>query len=121
MAYETKQVVLRDIAGLVARPTRAVSRGSTEPRKSFIDVIDALQLPVSRSLRKPRLAQAIVEYSGLQWDATCDSRNQPSGGGDTVTLEGLRRVRSAVRLLVSQPRRGEPSRDDLEIEAVTHG
>lgn len=101
MAAETKQDILNDIARLIGGKPRAVSRGSTEPREAFDDIVNALGLKVQPGLTKPQLAGAIARAGGQAWDDTCHSGNTPSGGGGTITLTGDRRVREAVRQLIA--------------------
>jgi len=95
-----KQALCALVAQAIRRPVRRVSNGKTEPKQTFIDVVEALGLPISTELRKPWLGQAIVEYAGLTWDPDCDSRNSPSGGGDNVRVEGLERLLQAVLILL---------------------
>lgn len=97
---ETKQDVLDDIAVLVRRPLRFTSRGSTETKDALLDVVNALGLGVDPRSSKPKIARAIAEAAGLRWTSACDSTQSRSGGGSTVTLEGLRTVRRAVSRLV---------------------
>jgi hypothetical protein len=40
----------------------------------------------------PELGERVARAGGIGWDASCDSRATPSGGGSTVTLEGLNRM-----------------------------
>lgn len=97
MSNETKQDVIDDITRAIGAPRIWVSNGSTEPRIVFEVIVDRFTLPIAPHLTKPELAQRISEGAGISWDNSCDSRGTPSGGGSTVTIEGLRRVRRAVR------------------------
>lgn len=94
--YEKKQDVINDITDRIGAPRMQVSNGSTEPKALFVEIVRRLDLGIPTSLSKPKLAESIATSAGIGWDATCDSRHTPSGGGSTVTIEGLRRVRSAV-------------------------
>lgn len=48
----------------------------------------------------PKVAQRIVTAADLPYyGERYDSRATPSGGGSTVTLEGLKAVEQAVRIL----------------------
>jgi hypothetical protein len=99
---ETKQEILDEVAVLLGKPRHEVSTGSTELKQSLVDIVDSLHLDLDRDLSKPELAEAIVRASGGDWDESCDSRSTPSEGGSTVTAEGLRRVREAVRRLLAR-------------------
>jgi len=95
---ESKQDVIDDIARLIDRPARRVSTGSTEPKTVLTDILDVL----ARELPKPELAEFIARGGGEGWDSSCDSRLSPSGGGDTVTIQGLRRVRDSVKRILGR-------------------
>jgi hypothetical protein len=99
----TKQEILDEIAYLVGAPIRDTSRGSTESKESLLDAAERLGVSVNPDLSKPEIAEAIARAAGIEWDVRCDSRRTPSGGGGTVTLEGLTRVRDATLRLLSRP------------------
>ena len=94
-----KQRLCRDIARVIGRPVRVVSTGATEPKQTFVDVVESLNLPISTELRKPWLGQAIAEFAGLHWNRSFDSRHTPSGGGDNVKVAGLECLLRAAELL----------------------
>lgn len=100
---ETKQDVLNAIAALIGRPRRQVANGSTEPKEAFLDVIEHLRLAIRPDQRKPALGRAIAEAAGLDWQPEHDSTLTRSGGGDTVTLAGLQRVREAAQVILRAP------------------
>jgi hypothetical protein len=95
---ESKADVSTSIAYLIRRPPRPLGPGGTEPKALFTDILDTL----GAELSKPQLAEAIARAAGVVWDESCDSRNTPSGGGDTITTKGLMRVREAVRRLLGR-------------------
>ena len=95
MPNETKQDVIDDVADMLKLPREDVSVGSTEPRHFLEAVAEAMGTDAG-STTKPSLAAAIAETEAQLWDASCDSTATPSGGGGTVTLEGLYRIRAAV-------------------------
>jgi len=96
---ETKQDVLNDIAMMIGRRPYPVSVGSTELKAALTDINEALRLGLDPDVSKPELAEAIARRAELAWDLDCDSRHTPSGGGSTITLVGLQRLREAVRKL----------------------
>lgn len=94
----SKQEALDRIGELICRRSRQVSTGSTEPREVFLDVAASLGVMVDTS-SKPASAEQIARAGNQPWDETCDSRKTPSGGGSTVTLEGLNRVIRAIAII----------------------
>lgn len=104
MAPETKQDVLDEIAALVRRRRWEVSNGSTELKDALLDIADALGVHVEQRMTKPQIGEAIAAAGGEMWDETCDSTDSPSGGGSTVTLEGLRRIRAAAQTILARGR-----------------
>jgi hypothetical protein len=76
-----------------------IGPGSTEPKAVFTSIVDRLDLPLDRSLPKTGLAEAIARRAGLSWGPSMDSRATPSGGGDTVTADGLRQVLRGIWLI----------------------
>lgn len=93
----TKQEVLDEVSRLLEGPQFHVASGATEPREFFDFVIERLQIEVRPNASKPELARLIAGATGGSWDRTCDSTASPSGGGGTVTNEGLRRVLESVQ------------------------
>ena len=77
----------------------ANSTGSSTPSDMPRALSERFGVPY-RSM--PETAEAVARLAGVQWDTTCDSRATPSGGGSTVTAEGLRRLRSALRSLIAE-------------------
>lgn len=96
----TKQQIIDEIYGHLARPSPTVSRGSTEPKQVFLDVIRVCRLNIATRLSKPELGEAITAAAGLPWTQDCDSRHAPSGGGSTVTAIGLERVLQSTQVLL---------------------
>jgi hypothetical protein len=94
---ETKQDVLDDICRLLRIPAQPVGVGSSLPSGVFMALKSRFDL-AGHSM--PEIAEAAALRAGLRWDAECDSRGTLSGGGSTVTLVGLQRVREALKLLV---------------------
>lgn len=94
---ETKQDVLNRISDLLGVRRRLVSNGSSLPAPLFVEMARRLGL-THHSM--PATAEAIVRRAGLPWSDTFDSRGSVSGGGSTVTKEGLDQFEKAlVRLL----------------------
>lgn len=92
----TKQDAINEVIRIVGGSQVHVSRGSTEPKHLFILVAQWMGLDIDPHLSKPNMGRAITQAAGINWDSSCDSTQSPSGGGSTVTLEGLTRVLRAV-------------------------
>ena len=93
----TKQEVLDEVSRLLEGPKFQVALGATEPREFFDFVIRKMGIEVRPGISKPEMARLIAGATGGSWDRTCDSTASPSGGGGTVTNEGLRRVLESVQ------------------------
>lgn len=90
----------RAIANLVGIPDPGDGVGSSIYKALFNGVCDRLGIDASGSM--PQQAQRIVTAANLPYRADMfDSRETPSGGGSTVTLEGLQQIRKAVEILLS--------------------
>lgn len=88
------------IARLLGIKNPGVYRGSSIPDIIFQTAVARFDLPEARSM--PQRAEVIARAAAVPWDAKCDSRGTPSGGGSTVTLLGLQRLRLAVSRLIDQ-------------------
>lgn len=99
---ETKQELLDAICHLADLDSLTNSTGSSTPSDMPRALSERFGVPPYRSM--PETAEAVARLAGMQWDNTCDSRATPSGGGSTVTAEGLRRLRLAVRQLIGRDR-----------------
>lgn len=94
---ETKQDVLDQICDRLAIPRHSVGVGSSLPSDVFEEIRSRLSIS-ARSM--PEIGEAAANLAGLDWTPECDSRGSISGGGSTVTLEGLRVIRSALTRLI---------------------
>ncbi len=95
---ETKQDVLDDVCKLLGVPMEPVSVGSSLPSSVFAEAARQVGVP---SGSMPEICEYIVVKAGLPWSQDFDSRASPSGGGSTVTLEGLQALRRALRILLA--------------------
>ena len=90
---ETKQDVLDDITDLLGLPRQVVSVGSSLPSDVFAEAARRVQVP---SGSMPEICEGIVRRAGHPYSAAFDSRGTVSGGGSTVTLEGVQAMRRAL-------------------------
>lgn len=94
---------MNSITKILGSQDLLTSSGSTEPKRLMEEIVARFRMPIDVRLSKPEVAEAIARAAGVQWDASCDSRCSPSGGGSTITLEGLVRLEKAVKILDAQP------------------
>jgi hypothetical protein len=93
---ESKGEAVTRLATAMGVADPGLAPGSTEPKSIFVHAVTSLGLEIDTSMGKPELGEAIAAATGHTWDSMCDSRDTPSGGGDTVTLRGLNVVLEAV-------------------------
>lgn len=94
-----KDDIIQEISVMLGIPSPKMSTGSTEPKELFMLINDLLGLGLPANLRKPDMAQQIVELSGGTWSPACES------AGGTVTRIGLERVRDAVNFFTRSEKR----------------
>jgi hypothetical protein len=95
----SKESEISDIARLVGIPDPGRGAGSSVYKALFDGVCRAVGVDASETM--PQQAKRIVTKANLPYLANLfDSRGTSSGGGSTVTLEGLRAVKAAVRALL---------------------
>lgn len=95
---ETKQDVLDDVTRLLRMSSRTVSVGSSLPSDVFQTA--AKRVGVSAAGSMPEILERIVKKAGQSYSTSFDSRGTISGGGSTVTLEGIQALRGALRSLL---------------------
>jgi len=113
----TKQSVIDEVCLMLGIGPFSVSAGSTEPSAFFHAVAMRLGVVSDAASTKSEISREIVTAAGLKWDASCDSSSSNSGGGGTVTLEGLMRLEEGVKLLTKGNRTGNRfSNDNFDID-----
>lgn len=95
---ETKQDVLNDVTRMLGMPSRQVSVGSSLPSDVFAAAANRVGVASTGSM--PEVLERVVAKAGHRYSPSFDSRGSISGGGSTVTLEGIRALRSALRALL---------------------
>ena len=95
---ETKADILDDICQLLGLDGFQIGIGSSIPRQFYSEVCTSFDL--SDTGNSVDVSRRITQAAGLEWPDSADSAQTPSGGGGTVTLEGLQRVRQAVVALL---------------------
>lgn len=93
----TKQDLLDDICDQLRIPHEPLGVGSSIPSQVF--AVAGQRTGVGRG-SMPEIGQALAEKAGVKWGPDCDSRGSTSGGGSTVTREGLDAVLQALRILL---------------------
>lgn len=93
----SKRTEISGIAALIGIPDPGPGAGSSVYKHLFDGVCARLGLDSGGTM--PQQAQRIVTAAGLPYRAdSFDSRLTASGGGSTVTLEGLQAIRRAVEI-----------------------
>lgn len=95
----SKQELLDQICDRIGIPRHQVGVGSSLPSEVFDAA--ATFAGVQRG-SMPEISEAIAAKAGQAWGPSCDSRGSLSGGGSTVTREGLEVL---LRSLAALPRR----------------
>ena len=100
---ETKADIIREICNLVSIPEYTTTSGSSIPRRFFSDLLDTFGIADEGD--SVTASKKLFELTNVNWDASYASENTPSGGGGTITLEGLKALRNVVIYLL----------DDIEV------
>jgi hypothetical protein len=91
----SKESEISEIARLVGIPDPGRGAGSSVYKALFNGVCNRFGIDASGTM--PQQAQRIVTAANLPYHAAhFDSRGTASGGGSTVTLEGLQAIKAAV-------------------------
>jgi hypothetical protein len=93
---QTKQDLLNRLCDQLGLPREPIGEGSSLPSHVF-DAAAAKYGVGARSM--PEIGEAITRKAGLAWAPDCDSRGSVSGGGSTVTREGLDVLNRAIATL----------------------
>ncbi|WP_460629789.1 hypothetical protein [Intrasporangium mesophilum] len=94
----SKERLITSIASLANIPDPGRGVGSSVYKSLFVGVCRRFGLDSNGTM--PELAQRIVTAANLPYRADVfDSRLTPSGGGSTVTREGLEAIKEAVEKL----------------------
>lgn len=100
---ETKADIVREICDLVSIPEYTTTTGSSIPRRFFSDLLDTFGIDDEGD--SVAASKKLFELTNVNWDTAYASENTPSGGGGTITLEGLKALRNVVIYLL----------DDIEV------
>lgn len=96
----SKKQLITDIARLSDIPDPGLGVGSSVPKSLFDGVCERFNLGSGGSM--PRQAERIVEGAGMHYvTGASDSTGTPSGGGSTVTEQGLQQIKMAVQRLIA--------------------
>jgi hypothetical protein len=93
----TKQDLLNQICDLVGLPRAAVGRGSSLPSHVFNAVARRVGVGLGSM---PEIGERVAHKAGMAWGPECDSRGSVSGGGSTVTADGLEILIRALNKLL---------------------
>ena len=107
---ETKADILREICNLVSIPEYSTTVGSSVPRRFFSDLLDTFGLTDEGD--SVIASKKLFELSNTTWEESFASENTPSGGGGTVTLEGLKALRIVITKLLDEIEASQYSSDN---------
>lgn len=97
----SKETEIAAIARLVGIPDPGLGAGSSVPKALFDGVCRRFDLDTSGTM--PAQAERIVRAANIPYVRSAfDSRDSASGGGSTVTLEGLQQIRTAAQRLIAR-------------------
>ena len=95
---DSKQDLLDGVCRVLGIPTEPVGVGSSLPSHVFDEAARQAGVPGGSM---PEIGERIAAKAELTWGPECDSRGSISGGGSTVTREGLRVLLDALRKILS--------------------
>ena len=97
----SKKSEITAIARLVGIPDPGLYEGSSVPKSLFDGVCRRFGLDDSGPM--PSQAERIVRAASMPYvKSAFDSRESASGGGSTVTLDGLKQIHSAAQRLIGR-------------------
>jgi hypothetical protein len=96
---QSKQDLLDQLTDQLGLPRESVGVGSSLPSSVF-DVA-ATRFGISNG-SMPEIAEALADKAGRSWNSGCDSRGSLSGGGSTVTAQGLEVLNSSIATLIAR-------------------
>lgn len=97
---ETKRDIILEICDLVSIPEYTTTVGSSIPRRFFSELLDTFEIEDDGD--SVTACKRLLELGGQVWKNSYASESTPSGGGGTVTLEGLKALRDSVILLLDE-------------------
>ena len=100
MEKTTKNSILEEVAMLADTSVFKTVAGSTIPRPFFAEMAELFD--VSNEGDASKVLKRCLDSAGISWSPLFDSSQSASGGGGTVTLQGLEAMRDAVLDLVSK-------------------
>lgn len=92
----TKQDLLSELCQVLGLRAHRVGTGSSLPSEVFHVIATRFQLPNGSM---PEIGRALAAKAEVAWGPDCDSTGSVSGGGSTVTAEGLEVMIRSVRKL----------------------
>lgn len=95
----SKQDALNQFCDQLGIAREPVGRGSSLPSHVFEIAARRCAVPLGSM---PEIGEAMATAAGLEWNSSCDSRGSISGGGSTVTLEGLDVLNRAIAILLAR-------------------
>jgi hypothetical protein len=96
---QSKQDLLNNVTDQLGLPRETVGVGSSLPSTVFDAAAKRFGIAYGSM---PEVGEALAIKAGRPWDADCDSRGSLSGGGSTVTAQGLEVMNKAIATLLAR-------------------
>jgi hypothetical protein len=96
---QSKQDLLNQVTDQLGLPREAIGVGSSLPSGVFDSAATRFAVP---SGSMPEIGEALAAKAGRSWDSDCDSRGSLSGGGSTVTAQGMEVMNRSIATLISR-------------------
>ena len=96
---QSKQDLLNHLTDQLGLARETVGVGSSLPSTVFDTAAKRFGIPYGPM---PEIGEALAVKAGRTWDADCDSRVSPSGGGSTVTAQGLEAMNRSIATLIGR-------------------
>lgn len=115
---ETKDDLLFEICNSLGIESYQTTVGSSVPRRFFSDLLDYFELQDEGDA--VTACKQILAKAKLDWKKEYSSESTPSGGGTTITLAGLKALRSSISLLLDEIELGVDNENIELIDRVSN-
>lgn len=96
---QSKQDLLNQLTDQLGLPRETVGVGSSLPSSVFDAAAQRFGISYGSM---PEIGEALAAKAGRSWNSDCDSRGSISGGGSTVTAQGLEVMNRSIATLIGR-------------------